>query len=202
MRSQANTFTDLSLAIPTSTSTTRSCREINICLVFAASDPSDLARVAPALAQFAVHVGWTFTGDDFSTPYNPQAVINNYLPFANQGQTGIILMHSVYNSTALALPALIENAKKVSGTLYLTTAAAGPGTLCHRVSSESAGTHAFLWHQSTKLKSEGRSILLFNGTASLVSPLTVHVIPLLSLQSRKEACVRLQLEGCLQQGLY
>ena len=82
----------------------------------AASDPSDLARVAPALAQFAVHIGWTYSGDDFSTPYNPQAVINNYLPFANQNQTGIILMHSVYNATALALPSLIENAKMVSST--------------------------------------------------------------------------------------
>ena len=85
-------------------------------VVSAASDPSDLARVAPALARYAVHIGWTFSGDDFSTPYNPQAVINNYLPFANQGQTGIILMHSVYNATALALPSLIENAKMVSET--------------------------------------------------------------------------------------
>lgn len=87
---------------------------LHVCVWGAASDPSDLARVAPALAQFAVHVGWTFSGDDFSTPYNPQAVINNYMPFANQGMTGIILMHSVYNATALALPSLIANAKQVS----------------------------------------------------------------------------------------
>ena len=100
----------------------------------APSNSSSVIFVASVVAETAVHVGWSYNGADYSTPYSPQSVIVNYLPFQQSSMTGVMLMHCVYNGTALALPTLIENALTVR---FLCTTSFALCTFASRNTTES-----------------------------------------------------------------
>jgi peptidoglycan/xylan/chitin deacetylase (PgdA/CDA1 family) len=80
------------------------------------NDPSNpkesYSRIAPIVAKHAVHIGWSIDSGDFDcNDGDGDCVYNNVtraLGTPGNGDYGIILMHSVYKQTALAVPRIID----------------------------------------------------------------------------------------------
>ena len=72
---------------------------------------AEVARVGKHTAKYGVHIGWTFDAEDFDCGANAACVTKGYSPFYNNGQTGVVLHHSVQAGTPAALPGLIALGK-------------------------------------------------------------------------------------------
>ncbi|KAL3138306.1 hypothetical protein ABBQ32_006117 [Trebouxia sp. C0010 RCD-2024] len=72
---------------------------------------AEVGRVAKTTSKYGVHIGWTFDAEDFDCGANAACVTKGYSPFYNNGQTGVVLHHSVQAGTPAALPGLMALGK-------------------------------------------------------------------------------------------
>lgn len=65
-------------------------------------------KVAPIVARYAVHIGWSIDSNDWRCSTG-SCVFNNVRTALDNGQYGPILLHSVHAQTVAALPQLIDH---------------------------------------------------------------------------------------------
>ena len=69
---------------------------------------SRLDYVAPIVAKYGVHIGWTIDAQDASDCTTTSCVVNNVLGGVDSGLSGVVLMHSVQQITANGLQQIID----------------------------------------------------------------------------------------------
>ncbi|MDQ3231747.1 MAG: polysaccharide deacetylase family protein [Pseudobdellovibrionaceae bacterium] len=70
----------------------------------------DFDRVAGIVAQHAVHIGWNIDSNDWAcAPDDGDCVRGNVIHAIDQGQYGVVLLHSVHSQTVAGLPDLIDD---------------------------------------------------------------------------------------------
>jgi peptidoglycan/xylan/chitin deacetylase (PgdA/CDA1 family) len=82
-------------------------------------DTSGFSKVAPIVAEHAVHIGWSITPQDFACG-DASCVFEGVRDALEDGAYGIVLLHSTLPQTVGALPAIIDFARDNGYTFRLT----------------------------------------------------------------------------------
>jgi peptidoglycan/xylan/chitin deacetylase (PgdA/CDA1 family) len=70
---------------------------------------SRLNVVAPIVARYGVHIGWSIDSADSTSCTTASCVKSHVASALNAGRYGVILMHATYSWSAKALPAIIDD---------------------------------------------------------------------------------------------
>jgi peptidoglycan/xylan/chitin deacetylase (PgdA/CDA1 family) len=76
---------------------------------YAVPSSAEYLKVTPIVKQSAVHVGWAIDTEDWNCT-TATCVVNNFKAAIDAGHYGVVIMHSPYNHTALAVEQIIDYA--------------------------------------------------------------------------------------------
>ncbi len=79
-------------------------------------DPNSIGyrKVSAVVARHAVHIGWSMDALDYACPQgDADCVHDNVMSKVDDGAYGIVVLHGTYESTALALPTLIDALRRL-----------------------------------------------------------------------------------------